>query len=90
MKRAKCFLVGLLACLFVGVFILVASAYFFVRLGRERIRQQTHWGSEIQLRFQSIHLSWAYYLYVTYEIEGEPELSRVYWRLKGNEVVEEM
>jgi hypothetical protein len=44
------------------------------------------WASGIKLNYVSIYPSWSYYLYITYQIEGDSELNRAYWRLKGGQV----
>jgi len=38
--------------------------------------------SDSTLRLESVNLSSSYYIYFTYELEGVPELTRAYWRLK--------
>ena len=67
---------------------LVAGAAL-VEYGRARVREYCeHWAvaPEITFKFDSICPSWSYYLYVCYDVEGDSELTKAYWRLKGSHV----
>jgi hypothetical protein len=44
------------------------------------------WASGVKLKYDSIYPSWSYYFYITYQVEGDSELSRAYWCLKGGQV----
>jgi hypothetical protein len=64
----------------------LAARKILVEYSHARVREYWAEDPNVTLKLDSICPSWSYYLYICYDVEGDSELTKAFWRLKGNQV----